>query len=39
LELAEFSMQYGRRFVFLAEEPADHWYKGAGIGISMPGIS
>jgi Methyltransferase domain len=38
-KLAEFSMRYGRRFVFLAEEPADHWYKGAGIGISTPGVS
>jgi predicted O-methyltransferase YrrM len=32
--LAEFSMREGRRFVFLAEEPADHWYRGAGIGVS-----
>lgn len=38
-ELAEFSMRHGRRFVFLPEEPANHWYKGAGIGISTPGIS
>jgi predicted O-methyltransferase YrrM len=38
-ELAEFSMRYGRRFVFFAEEPADHWYKGAGIGISTPGAA
>jgi predicted O-methyltransferase YrrM len=34
--LAEFSMRYGRRFVFLAEEPANHWYRGGGIGISVP---
>jgi hypothetical protein len=33
-ELAKFSMCYGRRFIFFAEEPLDHWYKGAGIGIS-----
>ncbi|MET4445559.1 hypothetical protein ABIB75_003841 [Bradyrhizobium sp. GM2.2] len=33
-KLAEFSMREGRRFVFLAEEPADHWYRGAGIGVS-----
>lgn len=32
--LAEFSMRYGRRFFFLPEEPANHWYRGAGIGIS-----
>ena len=38
-ELAEFSMRYGRRFVFLAEEPANHWYQGAGVGISTPGSS
>jgi predicted O-methyltransferase YrrM len=38
-ELAEFSMRYGRRFVFFAEEPANHWYKGAGIGISTSGVS
>ena len=38
-KLAEFSMRYGRRFVFLSEEPADHWYKGGGIGISTPGIA
>jgi predicted O-methyltransferase YrrM len=33
-ELAEFSMRYGRRFILFTEEPANHWYKGAGIGIS-----
>ena len=33
-KLAEFSMREGRRFVFLAEEPANHWYRGAGIGVS-----
>ena len=36
-ELAEFSMLHGRRFVFFSEEPANHWYRGAGIGISTPG--
>ena len=36
-ELAEFSMLHGRRFVFFSEEPEDHWYKGAGIGISTAG--
>lgn len=35
-KLAEFSMREGRRFVFLAEEPANHWYRGAGIGVSFP---
>lgn len=35
-KLAEFSVREGRRFVFLSEEPADHWYRGAGVGISLP---
>ena len=35
-KLAEFSMREGRRFVFLSEEPANHWYRGAGVGISLP---
>ena len=34
-KLAEFSIQEGRRFMFFAEEPAQHWYSGAGIGISL----
>lgn len=36
-KLAEFSMRHNRRFVFLSEEPANHWYRGAGVGISLPG--
>ncbi len=35
-KLAEFSVREGRKFVFLAEEPRDHWYRGAGIGLSLP---
>jgi len=35
-KLAEFSVRQGRRFVFLSEEPEKHWYRGAGIGISVP---
>ena len=35
-KLAEFSVREGRRFVFLSEEPARHWYRGAGVGISLP---
>jgi predicted O-methyltransferase YrrM len=35
-KLAEFSLRNGRRFIFLAEEPADHWYRGGGIGVSVP---
>lgn len=34
--LAEFSLRNGRRFLFLAEEPARHWYRGAGVGVSAP---
>jgi hypothetical protein len=34
--LAEFSERRGRRFVFFSERPKDHWYPGAGIGISLP---
>jgi predicted O-methyltransferase YrrM len=35
-KLAEFSMREGRRFVFLSEEPDRHWYRGAGVGVSLP---
>jgi predicted O-methyltransferase YrrM len=35
-KLAEFSVREGRRFIFLAEEPSRHWYRGAGVGISFP---
>jgi hypothetical protein len=38
-KLAEFSMREGRRFVFLSEEPANHWYRGCGVGISLPKLS
>ena len=34
--LAEFSERSGRRFVFFSERPKDHWYPGAGIGVSLP---
>ncbi len=33
-ELANWSLQNGRRFMYFAEEPLNHWYQGAGIGIS-----
>jgi hypothetical protein len=33
-KLAEFSSREGRSFLFFREEPANHWYPGAGIGIS-----
>jgi len=38
-ELASFSERRGRQFLFFREEPADHWYPGAGIGISFPSRS
>jgi Methyltransferase domain len=33
-ELAKFSERSGRKFLFFKEIPKDHWYPGAGIGIS-----
>jgi hypothetical protein len=33
--LARFSAGHDRRFLFFREEPANHWYPGAGIGISF----
>jgi hypothetical protein len=33
--LLRFSREHGRRFLFFREEPADHWYPGAGIGFSF----
>lgn len=33
--LLEFSLRTGRDFLFFQERPADHWYPGAGIGISF----
>jgi len=37
-ELANWSLQNGRRFMYFAEEPLKHWYPGAGIGVSMKGL-
>jgi len=34
-ELARFSIKEGRKFLFFKEEPLNHWYPGAGIGISF----
>jgi predicted O-methyltransferase YrrM len=34
--LFRFSRENGRRFLFFKEQPKDHWYPGAGIGISLP---
>ena len=37
-ELAKWSLEHGRRFVYFAEQPMNHWYPGAGIGVSMKGL-
>jgi hypothetical protein len=37
-ELAKWSLRQGRRFMYFAEELLDHWYPGAGIGVSMKGL-
>jgi hypothetical protein len=37
-KLARFSRQQGRNFLMFHERPKDHWYPGAGIGISFPSI-
>ncbi|MBT8138108.1 MAG: class I SAM-dependent methyltransferase [Gammaproteobacteria bacterium] len=34
-KLLEFSLQSNRRFVYFQEQPENHWYRGAGIGISF----
>jgi predicted O-methyltransferase YrrM len=34
-ELFKFSASTGRQFLFFKEQPKDHWYPGAGIGISF----
>jgi predicted O-methyltransferase YrrM len=34
-KLSRFSQERNRRFIFFAEKPEDHWYPGAGIGISF----
>jgi hypothetical protein len=34
--LLDYSRKAGREFIFFDERPADHWYPGAGIGISVP---
>lgn len=34
-KLSRFSRETGRRFLFFSEKPAQHWYPGAGIGISF----
>lgn len=34
--LADFSEKYNRPYIFFKEDPLNHWYPGAGIGISLP---
>jgi hypothetical protein len=34
-ELMKFSREIDRQFLFLREEPVNHWYLGAGIGRSF----
>jgi len=34
-ELLKFSRETDRQFLFFREEPANHWYLGAGIGLSF----
>lgn len=34
--LAEFASRTGRSFLFFREQPRDHWYGGAGIGVCFP---
>ena len=34
-KLSIFSKERNRRFYFFKEEPLNHWYPGAGIGISL----
>ena len=38
-KLAVFSRKTGRNFIMFHEKPKDHWYPGAGIGISFPQAS
>ena len=33
--LMEFSAKQQRRFLLFREDPKDHWYPGAGIGVSF----
>jgi predicted O-methyltransferase YrrM len=35
-ELFDFARQTGRQFLFFQENPRDHWYPGAGIGLAFP---
>jgi predicted O-methyltransferase YrrM len=34
--LASWAETVGRSFLYFAEQPADHWYPGGGIGVAFP---
>ncbi|MGA6956245.1 MAG: hypothetical protein WBY73_14115, partial [Candidatus Acidiferrales bacterium] len=34
--LCIFARESGRKFLFFADQPLNHWYPGAGIGICFP---
>jgi predicted O-methyltransferase YrrM len=34
--LWNFALKTKRRYLYFAEEPRDHWYRGAGIGLALP---
>jgi predicted O-methyltransferase YrrM len=34
-KLAIFSQKHGRKFIFFREDPHNHWYPGAGVGVSF----
>ena len=34
--LSKFSLENKRHFIFIPEKPKNHWYPGAGIGVSYP---
>jgi predicted O-methyltransferase YrrM len=36
--LWRFARQTKRRYLYFAEQPRDHWYPGAGIGLALPGV-
>jgi predicted O-methyltransferase YrrM len=34
-ELLTFALKTGRRYLYFGEQPKDHWYRGAGIGVAF----
>jgi len=37
--LAKWSLKSNRQFLFFAEKPLNHWYPGAGIGVSIESVA